>query len=601
MKLLDIEIRGFGCLKDYSLSLEDGVNVVSLPEGGKTTLISFVNAVFCGFSDGTKNYLPFREKSIPWHSDAFGGVIRFEHDNIVYKADAAWGENPENDVLYLSVNGSAPEAYATSSVLSEIIGIAPEYYTVLFTGAFSCDVQKSIGCASSAVCPEESDELSNSCLSPDSFNRALESVRFERKFIEGGENPGALSLLQNLLDVNRENLRQTEEAESRILEYSEKISYSEKLFDKYKSELTPDKAIEAVKTSSTITAKNDRVQSLIKRRSELNEVISETEQKEKKLKIPFVILTVLLLLADCLFAVLSVVNPGSPAFISEISSFLKGKMPYSLAAFGIVLILLTVILIAICTARSKKFKNYEEQLYRIYYSLCDTVNFGNFEPVDFDELGDDAESVLNEKIERLASDAQSADSFIEGTAKTFETIFKNEGEKARIRDEITSARSAMDVLSDQIASRTSYTDLLERENELEGYISSLNTRLETLNKSEEILLKASKRLKLSFLPELSKNAGSLLSDWTDGRYSAVTVSPSYGVCVYDGEFFRGLDCFGDSVKYLVSLALQASVISVLASDGREYPLFIDNPFKFISSETVTKITESLEIQTVITA
>ena len=49
MKINNIQINGFGKLKDETLRLEDGINLIyGSNEAGKSTLVNFVKAMFYG-------------------------------------------------------------------------------------------------------------------------------------------------------------------------------------------------------------------------------------------------------------------------------------------------------------------------------------------------------------------------------------------------------------------------------------------------------------------------------------------------------------------------------------------------------------------------
>lgn len=83
MKILQIDIKGFGKFEDFSVEPSQGFNLVfGLNESGKSTLQAFVLAMIYGL---TKTE---REKYNPWHATEFAGSMLYMlDDGSVYKAE----------------------------------------------------------------------------------------------------------------------------------------------------------------------------------------------------------------------------------------------------------------------------------------------------------------------------------------------------------------------------------------------------------------------------------------------------------------------------------------------------------------------------------
>ena len=81
MKIIEIDIKEFGGLKNFKKSFGDGVNTVFEPNGfGKTTVAAFIKAMLYGFqmqrgSDVSQNQ---RLKMTPWNGADFGGSMTVE-------------------------------------------------------------------------------------------------------------------------------------------------------------------------------------------------------------------------------------------------------------------------------------------------------------------------------------------------------------------------------------------------------------------------------------------------------------------------------------------------------------------------------------------
>ena len=80
MRIQKIKIHSFGKLKDFSLSFEDGMNVLfGENEAGKSTVLAFIKAMLYGFS-GSKRSISENErlKYMPWDGSKMGGELYFE-------------------------------------------------------------------------------------------------------------------------------------------------------------------------------------------------------------------------------------------------------------------------------------------------------------------------------------------------------------------------------------------------------------------------------------------------------------------------------------------------------------------------------------------
>lgn len=90
MKLKELNLISFGKFKNYTLKLEDGLNIIyGENESGKTTIHNFIEGMFYGFQspNATTKKQPLEEKRKynPWYEDRYAGVLTFEKDDKVYK------------------------------------------------------------------------------------------------------------------------------------------------------------------------------------------------------------------------------------------------------------------------------------------------------------------------------------------------------------------------------------------------------------------------------------------------------------------------------------------------------------------------------------
>ncbi len=97
MKIIEINIKCFGKLKDFVLKPADGINIIyGKNESGKSTVMAFIKAVFYGLDSGVK-----RKRYQPWDGGQPSGSIEFEHDGNVYFLNRTFGETKSYDKISL--------------------------------------------------------------------------------------------------------------------------------------------------------------------------------------------------------------------------------------------------------------------------------------------------------------------------------------------------------------------------------------------------------------------------------------------------------------------------------------------------------------------
>ena len=103
MKISRIHIGHFGKLKEYTLDLENGFQILyGNNEDGKSTVMAFIRMMFYGSegrsSDLSKN---MRKKYLPWDGAKMSGYIEFEDNGIVYRLERLFGASNATDKISL--------------------------------------------------------------------------------------------------------------------------------------------------------------------------------------------------------------------------------------------------------------------------------------------------------------------------------------------------------------------------------------------------------------------------------------------------------------------------------------------------------------------
>ena len=103
MQINRIHIGHFGKLKEYTLDLENGFQILyGNNEDGKSTIMAFIRMMFYGSegrsSDLSKN---MRKKYLPWDGAKMSGFIEFEDSGIVYRLERLFGASNATDRISL--------------------------------------------------------------------------------------------------------------------------------------------------------------------------------------------------------------------------------------------------------------------------------------------------------------------------------------------------------------------------------------------------------------------------------------------------------------------------------------------------------------------
>lgn len=89
MKLIDCTVSAFGTLRDYHIDFSEGITCIFEENGfGKTTLATFIKAMFYGLPTARKNQSADsseRAKYYPWGGGNFGGRLTFEVNSKQYR------------------------------------------------------------------------------------------------------------------------------------------------------------------------------------------------------------------------------------------------------------------------------------------------------------------------------------------------------------------------------------------------------------------------------------------------------------------------------------------------------------------------------------
>jgi len=111
-----IQIYGFGKLKETTIDLKPGINVIEgLNEAGKSTIMAFIRAIFFGFEINRNPHLRYE----PIHGGVFGGAINLRNEKgEQIRIERVYRKKVTGDVKVFLADGSTGD----EEVLSQLLG-----------------------------------------------------------------------------------------------------------------------------------------------------------------------------------------------------------------------------------------------------------------------------------------------------------------------------------------------------------------------------------------------------------------------------------------------------------------------------------------------
>ncbi len=105
MIITECYIKNFGCLEDFYLRLDEGINCIYRNNGfGKSTFAAFICAMFYGMIP-TRNRKDLdtaeRKKYKPWNGETCGGYICFKENGRIYRLERTFADKESDDTYKL--------------------------------------------------------------------------------------------------------------------------------------------------------------------------------------------------------------------------------------------------------------------------------------------------------------------------------------------------------------------------------------------------------------------------------------------------------------------------------------------------------------------
>ena len=137
MRIKKIYVSAFGSLKDYTLTLSDGFQIIyGENEAGKTTLTEFIKSMFYGTGRRAAGQsVSIREKYTPFDGTPAGGRVFFEHSGKDYCLERQFRKSDATDKITLTDIASGKSEPVPSDIGKSLFGITmPAFERSVFIG-----------------------------------------------------------------------------------------------------------------------------------------------------------------------------------------------------------------------------------------------------------------------------------------------------------------------------------------------------------------------------------------------------------------------------------------------------------------------------------
>ena len=128
MKLIKAHIANFGILENKDIEFNDLTSFYQENGKGKTTLASFIKAMFYGLPKDSKSETE-RKHFLPWNKGLFGGNLEFSFNNKIYKIERTFdSKSPTKDECNVYVNNIKTNEFDDKIIGEEMFKIDKETF-----------------------------------------------------------------------------------------------------------------------------------------------------------------------------------------------------------------------------------------------------------------------------------------------------------------------------------------------------------------------------------------------------------------------------------------------------------------------------------------
>ncbi|MBQ7340020.1 MAG: hypothetical protein IJW43_04110 [Clostridia bacterium] len=645
MKLIKCYISSFGKIKDFEINFNEGITTINQENGwGKSTLASFIKAMFYGLNDSRQSIGENeRKKFKPWNStERFGGYLVVEKKGRVYKIERFFGTKEREDSVVVT-DVETGKTFNTEDLGKRFFQIDEEGFvsTTYFT-------QKDFEIKSNASITAKYNETYE-IQDTENYEKALKMLDERAKELKSRGDKGEISLtkakiyqikedliaLKNFsttiedlknqektLEKEVESLRieqklisdkitkagekeankiKRQNYDKLVLERDKLVAENNRILEKLNGEIELAKRVEEYSALlgqlNELSIKLDGLEKDIENLKNLSQKPVEKTQN-KSVNLPWLISSIGVGVLGIVFAFINLFVGLSVAVIGIISTIIclivkpKGKVQEQ-ENTGV---------LSLIESKEKDLKEYSS-IYQKTKSVLDSylIRF-NVESSDYTtalrEVKEllvyyqnnlDRLKVLSISIEELKSqkDIFDTDDSVEDLSYLREKLDKVSREFSEKASILADKKARIKSLEVQLEKKNEYEEELV---ELTELLEESQKEYELLNLTLDYLKKADENLKIKYRAPIENNLNKQLKNIAGEKLSA-NIDVDFKVTINEPSGAKDINYYSKGYRNLIEICKRFALIEVLFSDDKPF-IILDDPFVNLDDE---KLKEALEL------
>lgn len=578
MKLLDLEINGFGKFHDRSITFDNGLNIIyGKNEAGKSTLHTFIRCMLFGLERGrgraSKNDLYSRFE--PWmNKGSYGGRLRVEQNQTIYRIERNFSKDQKSLVIVDETIGR--EIEPTKSFMDRLLcGLNETTYSNTI----------SIGQLKSATDGGMVSELKNYIANMNTsgnmalnITRAVSFLKDKRRELERQMVPEAArsytSLLSEIRSIEKEI--SAPEYENQLQAYQNMRSQVRGLLTEKQSER--EALLEKIARGHQALAESQFTDeaSIVSYRDDAAHTCEEYQftkaASEKKWRTILAVLS-LLAAAGCAVITALTMRGGSDALLNG-SGLFPSLAILGGAVGGTLLFLFLGLFFMLQKKRFKKEAAMSEKILQEIFSR---------------HLGDS--SISEAAIQAFNSRMEEFIRLSQTLSRSEQSLTEHAAEIASLQER---ENTCDDVISKQQRTQWELEKKLERLSDCKNQVEALlhvleeNERLReelaAIDLALDTMTELSSTIRDSFGLYLNKAASDLINGITGGIYSSMSVDENLNVFMNTKTRLVPVDQVSSGTMDQIYLALRLAAAELIQSGHDQMPLIFDDSFVLYDDE-----------------
>ena len=582
MKIERIDIDGFGCHKDFSLSFRGDFNLLyGKNESGKSTVLAFIETVLYGFDTEDRNFWR------PWNGGPFGGTMTFTAEGIPYKVAVSWGVTKEEDRVVVTnrQTGEQTVLQGKENVGETILKLPRESFR-LFARGHETDAQDD----------GEIIQLAALTQGADSSQNGEDTGEMQRLSAYKEKLTAKVQALNAQKAQLSERYEKRVKAEEEALRLEERIAHLEQQHAILSKKDTKIQSMDALTAAVTLLEKQKKVHQFSHTVDDLQMEYEDAKDQRRAKKRPWTVLLIILLIVDVL-ALVAMWLPAEwlPAFL-PFSEMTAGA--YMIAGFtaGGLLLVLSLALIVLRTSGKGNLALIEEELAYKEQALWDLLGLRQPSYEEVDRAIQDLDAQCIAASQCIAAIDQERQDKADLASKV-----------SALAQKITYDRAQSEMLARFMGNEQAAQEIAATQAKIEEAISVCGKHIAAVDLAKALILGAQRKRRYDLAPRLSQQSGTYLDGLTSGRYKAVELSRVLEPQVRVDGVVRGGKHYSGATGKQLNLSVKLAEIKLLAESGLKLPLILDEPMavydeerRSASLETLLRFAKDHDIQIILT-